>query len=242
MAKMKILVVEDEMIIADSICLNLEDLGYEVLEPAINYPEAVELLEEEKPDIAILDVQLSGKQDGIDLAETINKDFSIPFIFLTSNSDATTLERAKKVNPHAFLVKPFKKEDLYTSIELALHSYAKNKQDDKSLEENVLIKDAIFVKEKNLFWKVPFSQILFLKSDHVYIQIVLVNGKEHLVRGSLNKLVSRLPANFYQTNRSYAINLDRMEAINSNFVLVNGKQIPLGKSYRDTLLNGVKVE
>ncbi|GAK90001.1 sigma-54-dependent transcriptional regulator [Nonlabens ulvanivorans] len=69
MEKVKIIVVEDEILIADNICDALEDLGYEVLEPAISYSEAVQRIEDEQPDIAILDIQLSGSKSGIDLAK-----------------------------------------------------------------------------------------------------------------------------------------------------------------------------
>lgn len=124
MSKVKILVVEDEIIIADNICDTLTDLGYETLEPAINFTEAVELIESESPDIAILDIQLSGQKTGIDLARKINEDYNFPFIFLTSNSDTVTLNEAKKLMPPAFLVKPFSKEELYTSIEIALYNFS----------------------------------------------------------------------------------------------------------------------
>ena len=111
------MVVEDEIVIADNICMILEDLGYEVLEPAINYEEALETIKEDVPDLAILDIQLGGRRDGIDLAWKIKEDYSFPFIFLTSNADAATVERAKKVAPPSYLVKPFNKDDLFTSIE-----------------------------------------------------------------------------------------------------------------------------
>lgn len=242
MTQVKILVVEDEIIIADNICIILEDLGYEVLEPAINYEEALETIEAEGPDIAILDIQLGGRKDGIDLALKINQGFNFPFIFLTSNSDAMTVERAKNVNASAYLVKPFNKEDLYTSIELALHNYAERKGNLKTEDEDLLIKDAIFVKEKHLFHKVKLSDILYLKSDHVYVEVHTIHDKRHLIRGSLTSLSERLPKNFYRTHRSYTINVDYMEAINSAFVMIKEKQIPIGKSYRDDFLKKIRVE
>ena len=75
MNKLKILVVEDEMIIADNICDALDDLGYESLEPAISYTEAIIRIEEEKPDFAILDIQLSGRKTGIDIAKKNTRKF-----------------------------------------------------------------------------------------------------------------------------------------------------------------------
>lgn len=241
MSSVKILVVEDEVVIADNICLILEDLGYEVLEPAINYEEAIETIEAEKPDMAILDIQLGGRKDGVDLAWTINEQYDFPFIFLTSNADPGTIERVKKVAPPAYLVKPFKKDDLYTSIELALHNFAKQKSQSK-VEEDLLIKDAIFIKDKNLFHKIKLEDIRFLKSDHVYVEVHTVKDQKHLIRGSLTDLSERLPINFYRTHRSYTINVDHMDAINSAYVLMNGEQIPIGKNYRDALLKKIRVE
>ena len=241
MSNVKILVVEDEVVIADNICMILEDLGYDVLEPAINYEEALETIKEDVPDLAILDIQLAGRRDGIDLAWKIKEDYDFPFIFLTSNADAATVERAKKVAPPAYLVKPFNKDDLYTSIEMALFNYVgKKKEEDDS--EDLLIRDAIFVKEKNLFHKIRLTDIRFLKSDHVYVEVHTVKGNKHLIRGSLTDLSERLPKNFYRTHRSYTINVDQMDAINSAYVLMNGEQIPIGKNYRDELLSKIRVE
>ena len=151
MDKVKILVVEDELIIADNICDALEDLGYEALEPAINYTEAIARIEEEKPDIAILDIQLSGKKTGIDIARKIRESYNFPFIFLTSNSDALTVNQAKEVMPPAYLVKPFSKDEIYTSVEIALHNFSKKigEADDNKL----IIKDSLFVKDKGFYNK-----------------------------------------------------------------------------------------
>lgn len=240
MSQVKILVVEDEVVIADNICMILEDLGYEVLEPAINYEEALETIREDIPDLAILDIQLAGRRDGIDLAWKIKEDYDFPFIFLTSNADALTVERAKKVAPPAYLVKPFNKDDLYTSIEMALFNYVGKRKEEEG--DDLLIRDAIFVKDKNLFHKIKLEDISFLKSDHVYIEVYTVKGQKHLIRGSLTDLSERLPKSFYRTHRSYTINVNHMDAINSAYVLIGDEQIPIGKNYRDELLSKIRVE
>lgn len=242
MSEIKVLVVEDEIIIAENICLILEDLGYEVLEPAINFSEAIETIEREQPDLALLDIQLVGKRDGVDLAVEINNKYHFPFIFLTSNSDAKTLERVKNVNPHAFLVKPFKKEDIYTSIELALHNYSNSKKELKVIDEELLIKDAIFIKENHLFYKIKLTDIRYFKSDRIYVELFTSDGKKHFFRGSLSDLSERLPKNFYRSHRSFVINVDHIDAINSSYVLMRDEQIPIGKNYRDHLLSRIRVE
>src|SRR5690348_12950127 len=106
-AEIKIGIVEDELIIAEKIKLLLEGMGYLICEPVSSYDEALAMIEKEKPDMLLLDINLNDKKDGIDLAEQVNRQHRIPFIFLTANSDRATIERAKKVNPNAYLVKPF---------------------------------------------------------------------------------------------------------------------------------------
>jgi two-component system response regulator LytT len=112
MSKGRILVVEDELIIADNLCFTLEAFGYEVGEPAASYYEAIDMIEEQVPHLAILDVQLASKKSGIDLAKVILDKYDFPFIFLTSNGDKMTFDEAKQFEPSAYLVKPYGKEEL----------------------------------------------------------------------------------------------------------------------------------
>ena len=241
MSKFKLLVVEDEIVIADNICSILEKLGYEVLEPAIHYSDAIERIEEEQPDLALLDIQLAGSKDGIDLAWKIKEEYDFPFIFLTSNADPRTVERAKGLNPPAYLVKPFNRDDLYTSIELALHNYKAETPVNKAPQkEEVIIKDSFFIKDKHKFHKVKFSEICYLKSDHVYVELHTVSEKKHLIRSSMNDFIENLPENFYRTHRSYTINLDFLESINARFVNIIGVFIPFGMCYRFYLMKKIR--
>lgn len=238
MSKVKILVVEDEIIIADSICNLLEELGYMALEPAISYSEAMGTLEKQMPDLAILDIQLSGKKDGIDFAWEIKENYDIPFIFLTSNADKLTVERAKKLAPPAYLVKPFNKDELYTSIEIALYNHIKKDRNDG---DGLIIKDAIFIKHKHYFEKVKFEDILYIQSDHVYIEIITVNKQKYLVRDSLNNYINKLNNNFIRTHRGFIVNLQHLQAINHSHLKINTYNIPIGKNFRDELLKKIKI-
>ncbi len=245
MDKVKILVVEDEIIIADDICDILSELGYETLEPVINYSEAIEAIEKYKPDLAILDIQLAGSKDGIDLAWKIKEDYQLPYIFLTSNADPATVERAKKVTPPAYLVKPFNKDDLYTSIEMALYNYSSGLEFSKSTNtknNDIIIKDAFFIKNNHLFHKVKFTDITYVKAEHVYVEIYTNSNNKHLSRGSLTEFSEKLPSNFFRTHRSYIVNLDYLDAINYLNVIINGDEVPIGKNYRDELLKRVNIE
>src|SRR5215210_9425553 len=132
MSLLKIGVVEDELVIARTILSTLDELGYSRCGPAINYTEAMEMLELNKPDLLLVDILLSGKKDGIDVAQKLNELYQIPFIFLTANSDAETIDRAKKVKPHAYIVKPFIKEELFAAIEIAFSNFAGNNSNARS--------------------------------------------------------------------------------------------------------------
>ncbi len=124
MTAIKVLIVEDEPIIARNIAMYLRNHDYEVAGIAHDYEEAIYLLKRHPPDFAILDVNLESEKDGIDLANLINNQYFIPFVYLTSYSDKDTLDRAKKTNPYGYLVKPFNEQTLFTTIEIALANHA----------------------------------------------------------------------------------------------------------------------
>ena len=119
----KILIVEDNVIIADDMQSMLEEIGYEIVDNVIVYEQAVEVLKSQEVDLVLIDIILASDKTGIDLGKHIRDNYNIPFIFVTSNSDRATVENAKTVKPNGYLVKPFEQQDLYTSIEIALSNF-----------------------------------------------------------------------------------------------------------------------
>jgi DNA-binding LytR/AlgR family response regulator len=232
MNRVKIAVVEDEIIIADNICESLDALGYNVLEPAISFTEGKELIDTELPDIAILDIHLSGRKDGVDLALYIKENHDIPFIFLTAHADKATVERAKIVNPPAYLIKPFTKEELYSAIEVALF----NHQQAKLLQVGTEQKPYIFIKQKNYFLKLKLENILFLKSDHVYLEIHMVDQEKYVLRESLADFESKLNPDFIRINRSYIVNFTHIDSVDAKTIKVASIELPLSKQFRPILL------
>lgn len=237
---MKIGIVEDEIIIADSISKTLKEIGYTVTEPAISYAEAVEMLQEEKPDLVLLDIQLRGKKDGIEVARFIRENYTIPFIFLTANADTATVARAKEVAPPAYLMKPFNRDDLYTSIEICLNNVSQ-KVIQTPETKKYLVNDALFIKEGAYFHKVKFNDILYISSDHVYVTVV-TPSKKFLVRSSLQQyLESFSPQQFFRVHRGFAVNLGKVDKINNEYLVVDGHQIPVSKTYREDLLSVLRL-
>ncbi|RZK11498.1 MAG: response regulator transcription factor [Flavobacterium sp.] len=240
-----LLLVEDELIIAEDMTNILEKIGYNVIGVAIDFEEAIGILENEKPDLILLDINLSGKRDGIELAHEINKRFSIPFIFTTSYTDPATLDRAKQVNPINYLVKPFKKEQLYTAIEIAIFNMAKKtdslSHEDENYGEALIIKDALFIKDKFKYTKLIINEILWIKSDGNYLEINTLNKKE-IIRATMSGFMDRLNrSNFFRTHKSYIVNLDYLSKFETPYVTIVDTRIPISKTFSDELLKRLKI-
>ncbi len=122
--QIKILIAEDESIIALDIKVTLEKLGYTVSGVVYNADEVLENVNEKKPDLILMDIQLNGKKSGIELANIIRIDYEIPIIYLTALTDSDTLERAKQTEPSGYIVKPFNEKSLLSAIEMALYKYS----------------------------------------------------------------------------------------------------------------------
>ncbi|MEE8392664.1 MAG: response regulator [Anaerolineae bacterium] len=121
MIKTRILVVEDESIVALDIQSQLTDLGYNVLSVVTSGEKAIRKAAEIKPDLVLMDIQLKGKIDGVEAAEQIRTRHNIPVIYLTAHVDKVTFQRAKVTEPFAYLLKPFDERELHTAIEIALY-------------------------------------------------------------------------------------------------------------------------
>ena len=239
----RILIVEDNVIIADDMQSMLEEIGYEIVDNVIVYEQAERVLKAEQVDLVLIDIILASDKTGIDLGKHIRENYDIPFIFVTSNSDKATVENAKTVKPNGYLVKPFEQQDLYTSIEIALSNFTygtakssseENINDDDVPMSNSVLKDSIFVKKQHLYYRIQFGDIQFIKADNVYLEVNTVD-KKFLVRSPLKDYLEKLPKKkFYRAHKSYIVNVDHIDAINSKDVMINNNLIPISKDFKDT--------
>lgn len=235
MHPIKIAIVEDEVIIASLLHKNLKKLGYHVVGSVVNYTEAIELLQENCPDIIFLDIQLSSKKDGIDLAEYIRKHYNMPIIFLTANSDKNTIERAKKINPEAFLIKPFTTENLFAAVEIALSNYNKSEG-----QKDIKTSSIIFKQGYELI-KVPLNEIIFFESVLNYINVYTTEEKQISIRSTISEMIKRLPADkFCRINRACIVNISFIEEVQKNNILLQDLSLKLSAVYRQELLEKIK--
>jgi len=237
-SKMKILLVEDEMIIAAKIALFLTELGYEVTGILTRAEDALDHIAENGPDMALLDVRLSGKMDGTDLAEQIQSTHQTPVIFLTANADDETFNRAKAVKPYAFLQKPFRKTELQRTIELALQRMAAESagpaepEPKTSADNSYLLDDRIFVRDKDKMVKLMFDDILHIAAERSYCRIVTAD-KEYLLTVPMKRLEEKLPeADFQRIHRSHIVNMQRVDEVSEGMVRIGAEKLPLSPALK----------
>ncbi|MBK7149351.1 MAG: response regulator [Bacteroidetes bacterium] len=240
MTPLRIGIVEDELLVARNISILLQKMGYTALKPVRNYTDALKMISTESPDLLLLDIIIEGDKDGIQLAETINSQFHIPFVFLTANSDEATIQRAKAVRPSAYLLKPFYEKDLYTSIEIAFNNFNLHLSPAATAKaEPAKPKDFIFIKEGSAFQKVLLNNIMVIESEHVYLHVHTME-KTFMIRSKLEEFMGNYPQlQLIRVHRSFAINLAYLDSIDQLHVVVGGRHIPVSKNYRQELLNSI---
>lgn len=136
MEKTKILIVEDDEIVAIDISTRLEKLGfYDVVGITATGEEAVSMTEKIRPDLVLMDIVLKDKMDGIEAAGLIRSRFNIPIVYLTAFADERLLKRAKITEPFGYILKPFKERELHTTIEMALYKHRAEAEREKLITE-----------------------------------------------------------------------------------------------------------
>lgn len=230
MSNKKILIVEDEILIAENTKSMLQDLGYDVAAHAMNLSSAIEHIEKTPFDIALVDLMLGNKKDGIEVARILNKKKK-PFIIVSSYSDKETLSEVKSYGPSGYLVKPIQERDLFATLEII----------PTDIEEFKILDGSIFYKDKELLTRINTNDIEYIKSDGNYLEVYTVHQKKHLLRLTFDDILSKLPNNFIRTHRSYVINSNMVQAVNSIYIQINQQQIPLSKTYRDDFLKKITV-
>lgn len=240
-AKVRILVVEDEMIIAAKIAMFLEELGYEVAAILPRAEDALAHVETTPPDLALVDVQLLGEMDGVELATVLRASHQLPVIFLTANTDDATFERAKTAQPYAFLQKPFRKTELRRALALALQRMENGAETpaeptaetpDSPGDESYILHDRIFVRYQDKMVKLMFDDILHIAADRSYCRIV-TTGKEYLLSVPMKRLEDKLPVSVFQRiHRSHIINMLRVEEVSDGIVRVAGESLPLSPALK----------
>ena len=241
----KILIVEDEMVIGAKISMQLTSLGYEVTGIVPRGEEAIMHVKENRPDIVLLDINLKGKIDGIETAKKIHEESDIPIIYLTANADEATFNRAKSTKPVAFISKPFKQLDLQRAIELIISRMTQDetepaRENNVTNEDPVILSDRIFVRHKDKMMKIMIADILYIEADRNYSRIFAGN-KEYLLSTTLKTIEEKLSGHlFVRIHRSYIVNLAHVDEVAESHVIIAQKPIPLSSGLKEHLLGRIQ--
>ena len=243
MAKKKILIVEDESIVAKDIQNTLKNLGYTVTAVVNKTDKAIEEIETNRPDLVIMDIMLKGKMNGIEAAANIKKRFEIPVIFLTAYADDTTLNNAKQSEPYGYIIKPFKELELKAAIEVAFHKHEKDLQVKKerdlfhSIVDTRQTTDSIFVRADYRLNKVRFDDIFYVEALKDYVVINTVDNS-YTTHTTMKEMVRILPQkDFVRIHRSFIVNMNKIFTIKYPDLIIEGKMkvLPIGGLYRKEL-------
>ncbi|MVM38486.1 response regulator [Spirosoma sp. HMF3257] len=239
---LKLLVVEDDMIIAANIALQLSKLGYEVSGIVPRGEEAILHAETNRPDLILLDISLKGSLDGIDTAHAIHQRWNIPIIYVTANTDEATFARAKKTHPYAYIAKPIRAIELQRAIELAVSRLADEPPTaaHPAPDAPFVLSDRIFVRHREKIVKIFIADILYVEADRNYCHLYTAT-KEYLLTTTLKVMEDKLPANFFvRVHRSYLANLAQVDEVGEGHIGIGGKTIPLSHLLRESLLKRIQ--
>jgi DNA-binding LytR/AlgR family response regulator len=247
--EIRILIVEDEFMISEDISMRLTDFGYKVSGIASSANEALTILKQGQTDLALLDINIDGPMDGIELASIIHNQYSIPFIFLTSLASNSIVEKAKKTQPSAYLLKPFNDRQVQIAIEMALINYSKQLTpvsvepdgQHRLNDEAVVIDDSFFIRKDSCYVKILIDDIDYLSAEGSYTMIY--TDKNNYLHCQVLKYFEKLlpPKKFMRIHRSHIINIASITKIEGNTLKIGSKVLPLGKSYRDNLFKVLNI-
>ncbi len=237
---LRILIVEDDMIIGANLSLQLTNLGFEITGIESRGEEAILHAKANTPDLLLMDINLKGALDGVDTVKAIQVDHDIPVIYLTANSDEATFCRAKETHPMAFIAKPFNKLNLQRTIEL-VKEQLKTNNNPKRIDENIeVLEDRIFVRHHGKMEKLLLNDINYIEADRNYCTLVTDKGK-YVLATTLKTMQDRLPKSlFIRVHRSFIVNLSKLNVVADHHLEINRKVIPLSKSHKELLLSRIQ--
>ncbi|MCR5890343.1 LytTR family transcriptional regulator DNA-binding domain-containing protein [Hymenobacter sp. J193] len=245
----RILIVEDEIMIAQGIVRTLKRLGHMPLEPVDNSDDAIGVLGTELVDLVLMDINIEGECDGIATALQVRRQFGTPVVFLTASTDEQTLKRATLVNHSGFITKPYTDDMLRVTVSLALskanqppvlHSSTPHflpADQTASTLPNGQLQDPLMVRMLNSntsYKKVNLADIHYFETKGNYMLLVTTTGR-YMFNSTLTDLLPRLPAYFIRPHRCFIINLNFVEGLEESVVIVGKENIAVSRTYKNEL-------
>jgi DNA-binding LytR/AlgR family response regulator len=242
MKEERILIVEDDPSIAENIQEILELLGYVNIDIANSANQCIKVIKKYRPDLIFMDIKLKGDKDGIELGEIVKQMVDAPLVFVTSYSDPTIIERAKRISPAGFIVKPFNTNDIHAIVEIVLYNKRTKPAPEVAAvktgtESPFLVTDAVFIKADNAFERVPYEEVYYVEANGNMVTIFTKNRDYH-IRKSMKEIEEILPSHlFLRVQKSYIVQLGQIESFNTKDInLKSGAVVQVGRQYYNSFL------
>lgn len=231
----KIFIVEDDALLANDLRKHLEDLGQWVIGISSDSESAFIKIQESKPDIILMDIDIDGSQNGIELSEKLRTESNTSIIiYLTSNDDDISFERARETQPFDFLSKPVRPRRLKRTLELAIEQMT-------IASEGA---DQWIIKEGTTLYKIDVGELLFIEVQDKFCKLQMRDGTHHNIRLSLSEAKRALDGHtFLQVHRSFLINqseIQKFDTSMSRITLTASHVVPVSKSYKDAVLSTLR--
>lgn len=241
----RVLLLEDEAVLALDLTDILEAEGYTVVGPVASGPEALDLFRQQPVDLLLCDVRLQGPWDGIETARRLLAERPVPLVYLTALADRDTLMKALGTTPAAYLTKPVSVAGLRAAIEVARQAggsppapaAAPSPRPTGEAREIMLRRDDyIYLKYNYQFVRLALSDIVVLEADNTST-IVVTAGPRYSLRLSLASVLEQLRyTSLVRVHRSFALNLAHVTAFSDTEAIAHGISVPLGRQYKSEFL------
>jgi DNA-binding LytR/AlgR family response regulator len=238
---MKVLLVEDEVIVRKDIEKCLTKNGHEVVGQTDNGDTALQMARHTGPEIILMDIQIKGDKSGIETAQDILREVNLPIVFLTAYADLDTLAKVKKSNPYGYILKPFNETELCTTLELAQAHHSKEKElqfENEMLKSFASFKpgaDHLYVKNNSRFIRLPNEEVFYVEALKDYMQIV-TRTKTYVIHATMKETEKKMAhPDFQRVHRSFIVNMNHIDYIAAGEIVMKelGVKIPVGGLYKD---------
>lgn len=241
----KVIFIEDEEVWQQAFQLHLSELGFDVVGSTDNVQDALQLFNGNNYDIALLDVNLHGKNNGIELGKMLSTVYNKPFIFITGSQDTHTIEQAIQANPSAYLLKPVTKIALLAAIQNAIHNFETKQQ--AAVNKTEGMNEFVFVKVGNKYKKIYWDQVESLKADGNYTKLFhILDKSEYFIRSTMPQTIKYFvpdvtKAKFAQINRAEMVNINFIEEITGNTIVTKHNKFECSESQGKELRKKINI-
>lgn len=242
--EIRVIVVDDEDIWLRSIAAALNDFGYTVAGTADNFETAAGLLSSKEYDIALLDININGKNKGIELGKMLSGIYNKPFIFITGSTDSHTVAEAVDARPSAYLTKPVHPASLLATVQSAINNFS-SRTYPATAAANVENNSFFFIKQGNKYRKIDWMDVVYARAEQNYTVIYNDADKtEYYIRSTLSKTLgaiipAHLRTSFLQVNRGEAVQLKFVQEIATDEVRTPQRAFSITESFRQAVKNAV---